>query len=185
MQRALNLIALVVIVVILGLAACVHASSVDGASCQNGVCVEVQLSEPIRFNEPVTVTITVETEQDEKDVQIGLSSTNPTVIFEGGPRPWMADTKAHQPSKFIRTIHFPAPDRAGDLQISGGAKTWTGAYSGDDVIVYTTPEEASLDPTILPQTLEPQPTSPGTHSPLATPLPLTERRLNTLTGISL
>ncbi|CAG0935602.1 hypothetical protein TFLX_04445 [Thermoflexales bacterium] len=87
MLRLMKFSPIALIVVVALLAACTPASRPGGINCKTDVCVDVQLSEPIRFNEPVTVTITVETEKDETELQIGLFSSNPTIIFEGGHVP--------------------------------------------------------------------------------------------------
>ncbi|CAG0935603.1 hypothetical protein TFLX_04446 [Thermoflexales bacterium] len=151
------------------LAACVSASGPGGINCKNGVCVDVQLSEPIRFNEPGTVTITVETDQDIPGLGVTLGNFDPFVLTEG-TRVWDADTKAHQPVSFVGRVRFT---HEGHFDVVGAAITREGYRVVDSVSVFITRAGGTVNPVATPDTGTPQyaPTAPGTHSPVPTPLP--------------
>ena len=60
-----------VISLTLSMVSCMGGSSLRGR-CENGICVKLEVSEPIRFNEPVTLTITVSSEKDIQDLGVSL-----------------------------------------------------------------------------------------------------------------
>ena len=158
-------------VTLLVLAVCVSASGPGGINCKNGICVKVQLSEPIRFNEPVTVTITVETEKDEEGVRIG-AEVSPQIVTFDSPHTWVVNTKAHQPVQVTTTLHFSAME--GWVDVHGDALTYsTGTHSSDYVPVRITRMGVTVNPPTPVDTgsPEPQPTAIGNTSPVPTPEP--------------
>src|SRR5436190_8106626 len=67
--------------------------------------VEVQLGEPILFNEPVPVTITVQTPEDIQGLEISMSSDRVAVVVEG-EKFWTFDALANQPIQVTSTVRF-------------------------------------------------------------------------------
>lgn len=89
----------------LSLSACAGASSQDGQTCRGGICIRVQLTEPIHLNKAVTATITVQTEQKVPELTIYLPATSPVIQVEGD-RQWTIDAQAQQSITTNRVIRF-------------------------------------------------------------------------------
>ncbi len=181
MQRLLKFSPLVFVAGILFLlAACVPAATPGGANCQQGICVDIQLSEPISFNKPVTATITVETDQDVP--QLGVSLWADYGVLVEKPNFWRVETKSHQPLIFTGTIQFTIE---GYPTVLASVGTPSGVNVADSIVVYVTRAGGTANPTILPSdTHIPQPTLLPSESPLSTPLPLTASLLSPITGHS-
>jgi hypothetical protein len=158
-----------VVSVLLLLVACVPASAPGGANCQNGICVDIQLVEPVRFDQPVTATITIETDRDIARLGVSLGDLDPNVPVEG-PRSWQTDVKAHQPVTFTGTVRFI---HEGYFGVTDAAATYEGRRVEDYVSVYVTRAGGTLNPVIPtgPAIAVPQPTIAGSTSPMPTPPP--------------
>ncbi len=89
----------------LSLSGCAGALAPDLPNCGGGTCVRVQLTEPIRLNEPVPVTITVQPQEDILGLKISLA-TLPTNIPVEGDRQWTADAQAQQTITVRGTVRF-------------------------------------------------------------------------------
>jgi hypothetical protein len=165
---------LIVLVVTVGiLAACVPVSAPSSANCQEGICVDVQLAEPIHFNQSVTVTITVESDQDIPGLGVTLGDFNPYVPTEG-TRAWDVDTKAHQPVSFTGTVRFT---HEGYFDVIGAAITQEGRRVVDSVPVYISRAGGTVNP---PVPTGPAQAVPYTPSPSESPLPTPSPRANSL-----
>jgi parallel beta-helix repeat protein len=79
--------------------------------------VDLELVEPIFLNEPVEVTITVETEEDILGLTIAAGSIDPTILVEGEHK-WVVNAKAHTPLQLSTTIRFT---KEGYFNIHGSA----------------------------------------------------------------
>jgi hypothetical protein len=131
----------VIVITVWLLAACMPASPPGGANCQSGICVDIQLSEPIHFNEPVTATITVETDQDVP--QLGVSLWGFSGVTVDGTGVWEVNAKAHQPVNFTGTIRFT---QEGYVTVIGDAITLEGRRVVDSVSVYISQAGGTVNP---------------------------------------
>lgn len=176
----------------LSLPACVETAALPGANCEEGICIKLQVAEPVRSNEPVTVTITVTTQKDIPRLGVFLHY-DPNVVVDG-PQGWESYTKdgavwksgaswevgakANLPLLFTRTLRFP--QREGLFQIVARATTPTpGPLPSDSVTIHFTRTGGTIYPlgTTIPiiPTLPPTPTllpyPPPTLAPTPRPLP--------------
>ncbi len=87
--------------------------------CAEGLCIEVEVNEPIVFGEPITVRITVTSEEDIADLRVYLTSIPYNHITIEDPVKeeegivieqlkqgilWKVDAKADQPVTFVRNL---------------------------------------------------------------------------------
>jgi hypothetical protein len=154
-------------------------------NCGEGICTKLQVVEPVRFNEPITVIITVTTEKDIPGLGVtlshdaGLEMEGPqtwekdaknVALWKGGAS-WSADAKANQPTRATRKI-LP-PSREGFLQIVASASIpGRGPVATDSVNIYLTREggKVYLSGTSIPITPGPVPTlAPWMRTPSPTP----------------
>lgn len=123
-------------------------------NCSRGgeVCVKIEVAEPIRWGEPVTVTITVVPSKDIPGLGVGLNYDRGVVVE--GPQgweveardgkigelaaSWYVDAQANTPLVFIRKVHLPLVERWFDL----GAAVYRAdlGYIVDPVSIYLTHE---------------------------------------------
>lgn len=76
-------------------------------TCRSGICVNLELLEPIRLDAPVTVVITVETEEDIPGLGVYLRFSDPDIQVEG-ERMWEElNAQADTPLQFSTIIRFP------------------------------------------------------------------------------
>lgn len=158
------------------------SSTPGGGKCQGGLCVDVELAEPIGWNEPVPVTITVETEEDIPDLVVYLGFSDPDIVVVEGERKWVVDAKAQTPVRFSTAIRFPLREGYYDV-IASAHDHRIGLVVRDYVPVRITALGGTLYPppgedigwpstlplvfTLPPLTPSPLPATPA--SPLATP----------------
>ncbi len=95
-------IALLVVASLL-LSAC--GVSAPGGTSQGDDTIKLQLAEPVRFNEPVTVTITVQVSKEIPEFEIYLVTYDSSIIVEGDSK-WEVHAKAHQPITVSSRIRF-------------------------------------------------------------------------------
>ena len=74
---------LVALAVLLLAAGCVGVSALGSGNCHNGVCVHLELAEPVSMGAPIPVTITVQTDQDESRLSVSLGFSDPDITVEG------------------------------------------------------------------------------------------------------
>ncbi len=116
----------VLALVVLGLTACGPGGAGQGSgNCSDGVCVTLRIVEPVHFGQPVTVLITVTSDQDRSDLGLTLytdaiqatidgpqgweSNARNEVVFKNGPSDgagWSFDVKANVPVRFTRVLRF-------------------------------------------------------------------------------
>lgn len=89
----------------LSLSACTGTSTQGGQTCQGGICIRVQLTEPIRLNEPVTATITVQTEREISGLRIFFPSPDRRILIEGESQ-WAVNAQSHKSMTASRVIRF-------------------------------------------------------------------------------
>ena len=178
-------------ILMLVLAGCGGSAAPSGGQCNKGLCVKIEVAEPIRWGEPITVTISTTTDKDILDLGItvfvlpynGVIVEGPEnwereaqggAVFEGGAG-WKANTKANQPVTFTRILRLPP--REGAFEIMGSAITKQGLRVADTVRIHLTREGGVVNPTpaVLPGTPALVPTMPPewllTPFPTATPWP--------------
>lgn len=179
---------LVFVLLSLTLSACAGASAPGGAKCQQGVCIQAEVREPVRFNVPVVLTLTVTTNKDMAGLGVSLyHDVDATVegpqnwepaakngqVWKGGAS-WKVDAKANQPVTFMRTIHFPPREgffligvsvSTPQLRVEDSLRIYitraggTVYYSGTPIPI--TPGTAvPLPPGLVPATPLPSPTRP-------------------------
>ena len=136
------------------MAGCGGLSAPGGGNCSQGVCIKVQIAEPVRFNEPTAVTVTITTEQDISKLGVFLSFTDPDIVIIDGPQDWFVDTKANQSISFTRLIRFP---EEGYFNVIAGAVKPTLGPVKDSVSVHITRAGGTVNP--------PPERKPGTPAP--------------------
>ncbi len=162
----------------LTLVAC-GATAPGGGSCDHeGLCIDIELQEPIQMNEPVGVTVVVESEKDLSGLEVVLWFSAPDIVVDGDSE-WVIDIKAGESRQFSTAIHFP---REGRFLVHAGVLHPVGRMVQDYVPVRITvlggtayPKETPsfiepvepVTPTVLPQALLP--------SALASPSPTSEQ----------
>ncbi len=174
----------------LTLVAC-GASAPGGGSCdRDGLCIDVELQEPIQMNEPVGVMIVVESTEDLSGLEIGLWFSAPDVVVDGESE-WVRDIKAGESRQFSTAIHFP---REGRFLVHAGVLHPPGRIVQDYVPVRitalggTTYPESETTPGVpipvepITPTVSPQALLPGA---LAPPMSIGEQVLKSYTQVTL
>lgn len=160
-----------------------------GGQCNRGLCIQIEVAEPIRWGEPITVTISTTTDKDIFDLGIsvfvhpykGVIVEGPEgwekeaqggAVFEGGAG-WKVNIKANQPVAFTRKLRLPP--REGIFEIMGSATTKQGLRVANSVRIHLTHEGGVVNPTpaVLPGTPALVPTVPPEWllTPFPTPTP--------------
>jgi hypothetical protein len=139
----------VCVLLLVSLTACMGPSAPGGGSCSNGVCVKIRAAEPIRFGEPVLVTIAVTNEKDISDLGVSLyldadvvvegpqeweKEAKNSLVYKGGAG-WKIAAKANQPYTAMRKVHFPP--REGLFTIVASAST-PSLRVVDSIVIYLT-----------------------------------------------
>jgi hypothetical protein len=96
------------------LAGCGGSAVPGGGRCNKGLCVKIEVVEPVRWGESIGVTITVSSERDIRGLGISLLSYPPSQITfekaefvtEGGAR-WATDIQANHPQRFGLSVYLP------------------------------------------------------------------------------
>ncbi len=89
------------------LVACGDGGAAPGnTSCSKQVCIQVTVAEPVRINQPVQVTMTVETDQDIPNAHLSIESSDAHWVQANGPTSWDLDIKAHEPVSKTAALVF-------------------------------------------------------------------------------
>lgn len=160
-----SLALILLIIMSLLFSACTGASAPSAGNCRAGICVRMNLSEPVRLNEPVKVTITVESEKDEDGLTVSIGSTHRYAVVVEGQRNWPVNTKGRQPIQATTLIRFT---EEGVFGVIGGVVTRQGLSVDDFVTVHVTRDGATIYPpgTKIPITPGPLPTITRGPSPI-------------------
>jgi len=179
----------VLAMLVLVLAGCGEYAGLGGGRCRWGLCVKIEVMEPVRWGEAVTVIISVTATQDIPDLGV-WPNHDPGVIVEGpedweveardrkiGERAasWKVDVKANRRFVFVRRVRLP--EREGEFKLSAAVYRSDWGYISDPVSIYLTREGGVVNPTpaVFSGTPELVPTIPaewlGTPFPTPTPLP--------------
>lgn len=83
-------------------------SSDPGAekTCEEGVCAEITVSQPVVLNQPIEVTVRISSTVDYPDLLIALQASAPATF--GEPASWDYDAVADQSQDFHSTVTFPS-----------------------------------------------------------------------------
>ncbi len=132
---------------------CIASAPGEYQECGEQMCINLVLSTPVPFNEPVDVTITLETDVDMDGVIVRLSADDTSVLI--GQDLWAFNTTAHQPITFSTTVTF---GQEGSILFRAHARTsdWTDGAQ-DVVYLYVTQAGATVNPTPM--------RTPGTPAP--------------------
>lgn len=151
------------------------------------MCVKLHVVEPVKFNAPVIVSITVTPEKDIPDLGVDLWTDADAVIegpqgwepgvkdtkFWRGGAGWRSAAKAKVPVHFTRVIHFQHPSDGGTHTILVRAAGKASEPSVEDVVsIYLTRGGGTVYYSGTPMVITPRPapTLPLGLVP-ATPLP--------------
>lgn len=112
MEHVCRFIAVWALVPSILLSACTRSdgSSDPGAdkTCQDGICAELSIPQPIVLNQPTDITITISSTVDKPGLSIKLQATPANVTF--GPNTlWQFDAVANQSQVFNSTVTITAP----------------------------------------------------------------------------
>lgn len=184
-------------ILMMALAGCGGSAAPGGGQCNQGLCVKIEVVEPIRWGEPVTVMVEVTTETDIPELGVSIYTFPPVMVegpvgwettakngmvWEGGAG-WLTEAKAHRSASFVRKIRLPTQE--GLYSIQANASTPQGLRVSDSVDIYLNREGGVINPTpaVLPGTpmlvstlpperlLTPFPTSTPWPTPFPTPTP--------------
>lgn len=169
MKRLLGLLLLGLI-----LSACAGVSAPGAGTCQGGMCVHLQVREPVSLNTPVVISITVQTDEQIPGLEILVPDISSSVKLEGERR-WTRDTPARQAIQVTSVLRFTQEGlwhiivQAHDRRL--------GSVVADDARIYITRAGGTVyySGTPIPITPGPLPTlAPGLIP--ATPIPTPTRR---------
>jgi hypothetical protein len=170
-------------------AGCGEYAGPGGSRCRQGLCVKIEVMEPVRWEESNMVRIIVTSDRDIPELGISLMYINKEIVVEepeieepgkvvwkGETRvDWKVGVKAHQPIVLIRKIRFPPQE--GYIDLRAMAITPQGQHVTNSVSIYLTREGGVVNPTpaIFSGTPPLVPTVPPelllTPFPTATPWP--------------
>ena len=173
MKYVYKCIAVLLLVVGLALSACGGPSAPGGEKCQGGLCIDLELTEPIYFNKAAPLTITVETEEDIPALEISLGTSDSDIVI-APQRKWIVDAKAGYPIVITSTVTFP--EEGYHTVIGGVTDTRTWIVVEDSVSVYISQIGGTVNPPQERTPGEPElvypitsTIMPGIPSPIATP----------------
>ncbi len=141
------------------LAGCGRSAAPAGGQCNQGLCVKIEVAEPIRWVEPIVVTVTMMAERDVSNLQVSLTSYPPVSIEDQGK--WIEEgtranvnLTANRPSVIVRKVRFPSE---GTFELMAGVYTPNLPYVSDSVRICLTREGGKVY-----YANTPEPTSPWT-----------------------
>lgn len=141
------------VVLLISLASCTGASRLGRHNCsaRGEVCIQLQADEPIRYGEPVIITITLNSQKAIPDLgvsiyhDIGIDIDGPqsweqaakdTLIWDSGAA-WKTSTEVNDSITIIRKLYLP--EKEGFYQITVEASTPT-MHAADTLQIYMTQE---------------------------------------------
>lgn len=134
------------------LAACRGSAAPGGGQCNQGLCVKIEVAEPIHWGEPLLVQISVVTKDDASNLGISLIYHDKGIVVEEPKKveqgevvwkgdqglDWRVSAKANQPVVLTHRVHLPP--REGSIQFIASAITPQGLQTVDSVRIYLTRE---------------------------------------------
>jgi hypothetical protein len=163
------------------LAGCGGSAVPGGGRCNKGLCVKIEVVEPVRWGESIGVTITVSSERDIRGLGISLLSYPPSQITfekaefvtEGGAR-WATDIQANHPQHFGLSVYLPLEGNY--VLIAQAHDPTIGMVVADEIRIYLTRKGGVVNPTpaVFSGTPALVPTMPPEwlRTPFPTPTPL-------------
>jgi hypothetical protein len=163
------------------LAGCGGSAVPGGGRCNKGLCVKIEVVEPVRWGESIGVTITVSSERDIRGLGISLLSYPPSQITfekaefvtEGGAR-WATDIQANHPQRFGLSVYLPLEGNY--VLIAQAHDPTIGMVVADEIRIYLTRKGGVVNPTpaVFSGTPALVPTMPleWLRTPFPTPTPL-------------
>lgn len=132
------------------LTGCGGSAAPGGGQCNQGLCVKIEVAEPIRWGEPLLVQILVVTKDDASNLGISLIYHDKGIIVEEPKKveqgevvwegdqglDWRVSAKANQPVVLTHRVHLPP--REGPIQFIASAITPQGLQTVDSVTIYLT-----------------------------------------------
>ena len=170
------------------LSGCGGSAAPSGGQCNKGLCVKIEVVEPVRWEEPNVIRIIVTSEKEVPDLGISLMYLNKEIVVEEpeageqgqvvwkGDRglDWKASVKPSQPVVLTRKLRFPPQE--GLVELIASAITPQGLRAVDSVRIYLTREGGVVNPTpaVFSGTPALVPTMPPEwlRTPFPTPTPL-------------
>ncbi len=119
-----------VILTLIVLTACGGARQQGGGRCQDGVCIDLDVVEPILFGEPVVLLVTVTSDHDIAELDVTVKSFNSHAISadpETWQEPfldahtwpstadWLISVEADTPTTFTRPFQIPLTEGSFDF----------------------------------------------------------------------
>ena len=149
-----------ILVLIAVLAACMGGMVRDPRCTPGGeICIKIEVDEPIRWGEPVTVKITVTSSKDLPRVGVSIYTFPPAtvegpsgweatsregMVWKGGAG-WLTDVRIGQPMVFTRTVRLPLLEEGSSrFELQANVSTPQGPRGSDSVTIYFTDEGAKV-----------------------------------------
>lgn len=162
---------------------CTGGLDSSGGQCNQGLCVKIEVAEPIRREEPVVVTITVATERDVPNLGVSLIYHNREIVVEepegkeygevawrgSQGLDWIVSATANQPIVFTRKLHLAPAEWP--VTIVASAITPQGLRIVDSVRLHFTAEGARVYYEGTPVPITPGPILMFTVTPGPSPTP--------------
>ncbi len=130
----------IVAILTLVLAGCGGSAAPSGGQCNQGLCVKIEMAEPIRWGEPIVVTVTVTAEKDISNLQVSLTSYPPVFIEDQGE--WVEEgtrtnvnITTNRPLVIVRKVLLLTE---GMFELVAGVYTPNLPYVSDSVRIYLT-----------------------------------------------
>jgi len=158
------------------LSGCGGSAAPSGGQCNKGLCVKIEVAEPIRWGEPIGVTVTVTAERDLSNLQVSLTSYPPVSIEDHQGR-WIEEgvrsevnLVANRPLVAVYKVRLPSE---GTFELRAGAYAPNLPYVSDSVCIYLSGGKGEVyhSGTPIPVTPWPLPVYTVTPGPSPTPLP--------------
>lgn len=127
-----------------------RSTAPGGGRCDQGLCVKIEVAEPIRWGESVKVTITVTSDHEVSDLGVWLNYEQGTIVE--GPQDWEPETrdrrinedaaswkidiKANKPAVFVRKVYLPLAER--EFKLSAAVYRADLGYITDSVYIHLT-----------------------------------------------
>ncbi|NUM43395.1 MAG: hypothetical protein HUU38_01725 [Anaerolineales bacterium] len=137
--------------------ACTHLSGIGGVGCDNGICIEMELEEPVVIGQPAQITITVETEEAKENLWINVGQAGDVSVFQP-THEWHIDTQPDQPVVLTTTLNL-TNDMEGWLGIVAIAFDPAGRYVSTDetlrikdgIVTVNPPPERDIENKPIPE----------------------------------
>ncbi len=115
-------------------------------TCEEGVCAEINIGQPIVLNQPADITITIRSTVDYPNLSIALHAVPSNVIF-GPDSNWSYDAIANQSKEFHSEVTFTSE---GEYQVGAMVFTVGGLLLSNEERILITKDGVVINPTINP-----------------------------------